>query len=228
MTSLKETIMNNLKWFVVKLFKNGELVLVDKIDSSVVAPALHFQAKGYDINNCEKQNTFAISEASANEKITGLLSEFFERYGRYPKYNQENFLREYEAYMPCHERWEGPIDIDGDVIDKTIKTGHKNGNYKYGHFENGKFVVDYVGRCTDQELCERAKHRLDPKDNNYTEFNKRGTSHMEFHYAQNDMEAIHVECMLYHYYGGRVKLINNEHPSLPGNAKCPVSLCSRS
>lgn len=227
-TTMQEQLMNDLKWYVVKLFKNGELVLVDKIDSSAVAPALDFQAKGYDINNCEKQNTFAISVTSANEKIKGFLSEYFEKYGRYPKYNHEDFLKDYESYIPCHEGWEGPIEIDEGRIEQAIKTGHKNGNYKYGHFENGKFVVDYVGRCTDQELSERAKHRLDPNDNNYKEFNKRETSHLMFRYAENDKEAIQTECMLYHYYGGRVKLINHEHPSLPDDIKCPVSLCMKS
>lgn len=229
MTTLNERIMNNLKWFVVKLFKNNELVCIDKVmNTYVYAPAQYYQASGYEIDKCEKQNMLAISTTSADKKIKELLSEYFEEHGKYPKYNHEDFKKEYAKFVPCLFGWEGPIEINDGVIDKTIKCGHKNGNYIYGHYKNGQLIVDYVGRCTDQELQERAKHRLDPNDNNYKEFNRRGTSHLMFRYAANDKEAIQTECMLYHYFGGRAILANNEHPSIPDNIKCPVSLCTRS
>lgn len=227
--SFKEQIANIMKWFVVKLFKNGELVGIDKTDTSVYSPALEFQAKGFDINSCEKQNTFGISAEEADNKIKKLLSEYFEQKGIYPKYNQDEFEEEFQrVFTPYRKGWHQIITINEDTINATIKEGHKNGNYIYGHYENGEFKQDYVGRCTDQELRERIKHRLNPRDNNYAQFNERGTSHVTFRYAQNDDEAINIECLLYHYYGGKAKLINNDHPSLENGRKCPVTNCDKS
>lgn len=218
-------------WNAVEILAADKVVyvgVVDKINfTGNVACRVFMFLNGGETWRCINEEPVAQKEAEFLCKKQ--LYNYFDSNGYYPKYNQEEFIREWKRLIkPYCENWHEPIAINKDTIDSEIEDGHKNGNYIYGHYEDGKFIGDYVGRCTNQELRERIKHRLDPKDNNYAQFNERGTSHVKFRYAQNDDEAINIECLLYHYYGGRAKLINNEHPSLDDGRKCPVTNCDKS
>lgn len=216
-------------WYAVEVFSNGRLVyvgLVDKNNFAYNTPKLHFSfLRGGEL--WTKINEEPLPKKDADYIRRERLSDLFDNFGSYPEFNQVEFMEEYEEKFAQYiNGWKGPIEINKEVIEANIDKGHQNGNYIYGHYNSrGIFVEDYVGRCTDDELRNRIQHRLDPKDNNYKEFNKNGTSHVFYRYAKNDTEAVEIECLLYHRYGGKVKLINNEHPGKKNDIRCPLSLC---
>lgn len=216
-------------WYAVDVLFNGRLVyvgLVEEHNFAYNAPKRYFTfLRGGEV--WTKINNEPLPQKDADSIRRERLSDLFDRYGDYPDFNQLEFNNEFDnKYAQYSKGWEGPIEIKKEEIEKKIDKGHQNGNYIYGHYDlKRNFVVDYVGRCTDEELQIRIQHRLDPNDNNYKKFNDRKTTHVQYRYAKNDTEAVEIECLLYHKYGGKVKLVNNEHPGKKNDIRCPLSLC---
>lgn len=229
MIPIKNTQNKELLWYAVEIFYASRLVyvgIVDELSYRMGTPIKYFTfLRGGEM--WSKLNNEPLPLKDADYKRRERLSDFFDNYGYYPEFNQIEFNEEFEKlYTKYRNGWYGPIEIKKEVIEAKINKGHQNGNYVYGRLDlKGNFIEDYVGRCTDEELRERIQHRLDPNDNNYKKFNERQVSHVFYRYAKNDTEAIEIECLLYHRFGGKAKLINNEHPSKKGNIQCPLSIC---
>ena len=105
----------------------------------------------------------------------------------------------------------GPFVLSAEQVDKEIRKGTP-GNYAYGYLkENGRFVVQYVGR-SDTDLNDRIKHGI----GNYKLF--------KYSYAANSKEAFEKECKNYHDFGGWDNLNNELHPGKPDGSdySCPI------
>lgn len=204
---------------------SNELVyigVISSLEASIPLDALraNYNPVEYSASVCGNALLFD----KALEEIGKELKEYFDEKGCYPRDNQKIFENNYSTHVyQILQSFSNPIEINEQTILSNIQTGHTCGNYIYGHYEDSRFIEDYVGRCTDEELQERVKHRLDPDDNNYERFEDKKTSHVRYRYAVNEEEAIEIECLLYHWYGGKNRLINNVHPSLENNShQCHV------
>ena len=105
----------------------------------------------------------------------------------------------------------GPFKLNAERVDEIINKGIP-GNYAYGHLkENGRFVVEYVGR-SDTDLNDRIKHGIGSYDM------------FKYSYASNIKEAFEKECKNYHDFGGWDSLDNIYHPARPEGTdyKCPI------
>lgn len=197
--------------------QSGEIVYIGITPTiQTIGPILAY--KNYDVLAYKFDiGTNAMLQSKALEQVGVELKQYFDEHGAYPRDNQVKFNANYgQIINNILQSFTGPIEIDALTIDAEVDAGHLHGNYIYYHQNNQNVEVDYVGRCTDDELQDRIKHRLDPDDNNYKDFQERKTSHAYFRYAQSKQEAIDIECLLYHYYGGKIKLINNVHPARKG------------
>ena len=203
------------RWVKVYQKDNDELVymgVIQAIDAAhpLVALRANYSPTSHKTVVVAQNMTFDEVLSSIGNK----LKEYFDANGCYPRDNQKKFLKNYaQIIQEVLASFSEPIILDEENVSSRIEEGHPYGNYIYGHYKNREFVVDYIGRCTQDELQDRIMHRWDKNDNNYNEFEKRGVSHVRFRYAESEDEAINIECLLYHYYRGKQNLINNEHPS---------------
>ena len=215
-------------WYAVEITSAGELVYIGVVDNvnytgNVACRVFMFLNGG---EKWECINNEPVTQAEAEQICREKLSDYFDDKGCYPKYNQDEFLAEFKKKFKQYENgWHGPIQIKKEVIEEIVDLGHPDGNYIYCHKDGKEIIADYVGRSEDAELQERMQHRLDPNDIHYKEYNKRGTSLAFFRYAANLQEAIEIECLQYHYYGGKKLLINDIHPAIIKDVPCPISLC---
>ena len=110
----------------------------------------------------------------------------------------------------------GPYSFDKETIDATLDD-ESIGNYALGHKnDDGVFVVNYVGRATDQPLKDRIKQHLGEKPSKYKLF--------KYSYADTAKNAYLKECKNYHDFGEKDLLENDYHPAkLPDDeTKCPI------
>ena len=110
---------------------------------------------------------------------------------------------------------EGPYVFTSEKIDEVV-TRTSAGNYALGYIkDDGKFVVEYVGR-SDTDLKKELKERLTDK---YKKF--------KYSYATSPKAAFEKECHNYHDFGESKMLDNKYHPARPDgtNWKCPVAGC---
>ena len=193
----------------------NELVYIGVINSLEASiPLVALRANYNPVEYNASVHSDALRYEKVLEMVAGELNEYFDNNGCYPRDNQKKFEATFKTQVnQLLDSFSEPIEIKEASILSNVKTGHTCGNYIYGHYEGNEFVEDYVGRCTDDELQIRIQHRLDPDDNNFEDFEDRKTSHVRYRYAANADEAIGIECLLYHWFGGKKRLINNEHPS---------------
>ena len=194
---------------------SNELVYIGIINSLEASmPLVALRANYNPVEYSARVFNDALRYEKALEMVAGELKEYFDNNGCYPRDNQKKFVANFKSQVSeLLSSISKPIEIKETTILSNVETGHTCGNYIYGHYEGKEFIEDYVGRCTDDELQVRIQHRLDPNDNNYEQFEDKKTSHVRYRYAANEDEAIEIECLLYHWYGGKESLINNEHPS---------------
>ena len=209
----------------VLLKSTNELVYIGIINTKDASmPLTALRANYNSLSYKATADSDAMLYNKALENVGNELKKHFDDNGCFPRDNQKIYEQNYYPKIrKLLQSFSTPIEIEENVVADKIETGHQNGNYIYGHYKGKEFIVDYVGRCTDCELRKRIMHRWNEDDNNYKDFNKNNTNYARFRYAKNDDEAVDIECLLYHYYGGKAKLINNEHPSRENTqAHCPV------
>lgn len=223
------------RYYVIRVYCDNELYLIDVIDKIQIDchdPKKSIYTYYYKTLNgeidFEKVNDKPITKQEAEKKKREVLSKYFDDNGFYPKYNQDDFEREFrEKYLNTSygQGWSDWFKITEEEIEKRVDEGHLFGNYMYASIGEGEIHVDYVGRCTDEELQERIKHRLRKDDKHYKDYEDNATNYVKFRYAANEREAIEIECLLYHRHGGKAKLFNDIHPATTDDVKCPISLC---
>lgn len=202
---------------VVHVFSKdtNELVyigIISSLEASIPLAALRANYNSLANKVTVSSETLLYNNALA--KVGNELKEYFDKNGTYPCDNQKMFDKNYSASVQkLLQSFSNPFEIDEEVVLSYIEKGHQFGNYLYGHYSGNSFIVDYVGRCTDEELQDRIMHRWNKGDNNYVDFNNRKSNYVRFRYAESEQEAIDIECLLYHYFGGSQRLINNIHPS---------------
>lgn len=108
---------------------------------------------------------------------------------------------------------DGPYKLNSDTINSII-TKEKSGVYTLGHIKNQTFVVDYVGR-SDKNLNSRLKEHIE---------DSRQYTHFKAKYAWSTKMAFDMECIMYHDYGGKKHLDNENHPDRKNhkNWRCPI------
>ena len=222
------------RYYVIKVYCDKELYLIDIIDKIYVdcfEPKRSINTYYYNKLNGDidfkKLIDAPTTKQEAEKKKREILSEYFDDNGVYPKYNQDKFNEEFiKKFAKYKNNWHNPVEIKKEVLEELIEEDHIYGNYIYFHYdENNNDIIDYVGRSDEGSFQLRIQHRLSPTDKHYKEYNKRGTSHVTFRIAKNEKEAIEIECLLYHRYGGKARLINDIHPATTEDVKCPISLC---
>lgn len=107
---------------------------------------------------------------------------------------------------------QGPYSLSATELDKQV-TKTSAGNYALGYVkENGKFIVEYVGR-SDADLNTRLKQHANV--GKYRMF--------KYSYATSGKAAFEKECQNFHDFGGTELLDNEIHPDRPAGSawECP-------